>query len=137
MSLESSFRNLIRSDAGITAIVGAKVRPLHLAEGEQPPFITTQFRRGETSTTLADGPADYRTAEIELGVYSYDYDQAADVSQRLQTLLDGYGQTFEGIEYAPIMFQDETDIEESATDGEADSIFVRVQTYSTLYAVRS
>lgn len=133
MSLEASFNDLIRSDDLIASIVGTKVRPLAVAQGETPPFLTYQIRAEKSFDTLADGPADYRPVDIEIGIYSRDYDEVATLSEMLRTLLDEAGGEHLGIEYAPIMFEEETDVEQVAPEGEETPTYVRVQTYYALY----
>lgn len=133
MGLDASLRTLILADAGIATIVGPKVRPVSVAAGETVPFLTYEIRKGETIDTLSDGPADYKNAQVELGIFGSDYDTTADLSERLQTYLDGTATATAGVEI-DVWFSEETEIE-AVAEGEDEPQYVRVQTYDILYKV--
>ncbi|MDB5297659.1 MAG: hypothetical protein JWO31_3642 [Phycisphaerales bacterium] len=133
MGLESSLRAYILTVAPVAALVGNKVRPLVMAAKEKPPFVTYEIQKSQSFDTLSDGPADYRLATVELGVYGRDYDQVADLSELLVTHLDGKGTVTTGTEM-DLSFDDETETDPVYDEGKSEpSQYVRVQTFTIMY----
>jgi hypothetical protein len=133
-ALETAIKDSILADAAIVAFVGERVRPLGMAADDDRPYLTYLVTGRTTNDTLASGPADYRKAEFDIGVYADDYADVMDISDLLRDRLDGFGGTVAGVEL-DVDFDGETDIEEVVPDGEELPIYLRMQTYRTLYKV--
>lgn len=134
-SLEQAIHDVLAANVGVAAIVGDRIRPMNMAQDEEPPFITTSITREETLATLSDGAADYRPASFEIGVYAPTYKIVATLSEAIRALLDLYSETVSGVEFAPIMFDEESDIEQAVPEGQEKPVYVRVQTFKTLYRI--
>jgi hypothetical protein len=133
MSLEAGIKAAISGVAGVSDIVGTRIRPVMLAQDDDRPYITYQVTERQSYPTLADGPAEHKAASIEVGYFADDYDTAAHLSDLVRDALDQYAGTAGGVEFAPVAFGGESDVEETTPEGEETPIFVRVQTYRTLY----
>lgn len=134
-SLEAAIRTVLLANAGISAAVGGqRVRPLNAAQADSLPYITTNAGRDDSIKTL-EGGCDYKPANFELGIFAATYSACRDLSELVRDLVDMYGQTTAGIEFAPAMLQDESDVEEIIPEGSEVPVYCRVQTYSVLYKV--
>lgn len=131
--LETGIKDALLGDATITGIVGTRVRPLGVSPDDVRPYLTYQVTGGDGNLSIDGAPADYLNAEFEIGVYSPTYTGAMDLSKAVRNRLDGFGETVSDVEFAPSMFDGQTDVEESGDDGTEDLIYVRVITFKVLY----
>jgi hypothetical protein len=135
MGLEAGIRTALAGDAGIAAVVGSRVRPLHLAADDARPYVTYTVTERETFPTLSGEPAEHKAAEWEVGIFADDYDTVVTLSDLIRDRLDQLADTVAGVEFAPCEFRGETDVEEATPEGEESPIYLRVQTYRALYKV--
>lgn len=131
--LETGIRNALLADTGIAGIVADRVRPLGMAPDDNPPYLTYEITDDQTDHTLADGPCDYVKAEFEIGVFAATYDGVMTLSKLVKKKLDGFGETIDGVEFAPAMYVGQTDIEEDTPEGQEKPVYLRVQTFKCLY----
>ena len=141
MALGTEIRDALLADTSIAYEVGRRIRPLGVSPADARPYLTYQVTGRESLGTLSDGPADYRKAGFEVGVFADTYADVMALSDlvrdRLDRLdrLDQFGQTVSGVEFAPCEFDSETDVEEAVPEGEEKPVYLRVQTYRTLYRI--
>lgn len=140
MSLASEIRAFIRANAAIEATVANRIRPMIESQLDlndpdcQPPLIVYKVDKEPNGATLADGPDEYRRANLELGIYGTAYDQVDDIAETLMLHLDDAGIDNERAEI-DFTYDGETDTEEAFPDGEESPTFVKVQSYSILYRI--
>jgi hypothetical protein len=136
--LETGIRDALLAQAGITNLVGRRIRPLVVGQGDSPrPYLTYQVT-GRTTEALLDGTViDYRKAEWEIGIYADTYGAVMDLSDLVRDRLDQLGETVSGVEFAPAQFDSETDVEQVTPDGQEKPVYLRVQTYRALYKIVS
>lgn len=130
---ETGMRLAVLAETTVASMVGSKVRPIAVSTADEFPRIAYQVTDRESIAYLAGTVDDYRVAGFELGIYSNDYDEVMEISELLFEHLDNYGQTIGGVEFAPILFENETDIEQVVPDGEEMPYYLRIQTYRALY----
>lgn len=131
-ALETGIRDALKTTP-ITNVVGTRIRPLGVAPDDVRPYLTYQVTDRKTDGTLSDGAADYRKAEFEVGVWGSTYAAVVALSDLVRDRLDQFGGTVSGIEFAPCEFDGETDVEEATPEGEEKPVYLRVQTFRTLY----
>jgi hypothetical protein len=131
--LETAILTALTSHGPIAAAVAARVSPLGVAPGDVLPYLTYTVTGRTSLPTLADGPADYRKAEFEVGVFAAAYDGAMSLSELVRDRLDHYGGTPAGVEL-DIWFDDETDVTEAVPEGEnVRPFYVREMKFRALY----
>lgn len=135
-SLEKSIRETLLTDAAIVGMVGDRVSPLSAHQDDQRPYLTFSVERERGFHTLADGPAEYVRATVELGIYADDVIDVAELSENCRALLDGYGGTVAGVEWDAEL-DEENEIEEGYIPGTDQLAFGRIQRYSVLYRLIS
>jgi hypothetical protein len=133
MALETGIRDALLAVGGITAKVGTRIRPVAMASDDVRPYLTYQAAGRESLPVLAGPPADYRKADFEVGIFADTYHEVMELSNLVRDRLDQFGDTVSGVEFAPVMFDGETDIEAAVAEGQELPVYVRVQTYKVLY----
>ena len=130
-------RDALLAVGGITALVGSRIRPLVAGQADDLPFLVYQVTDRETIDFLDGTLADYRHADFEVGIYAATFADIMDLGQLVRNKLDQYGGTISNVEFAPCRYAGETDIEQTAFDGEENPGYCRVQTYRALYKLTS
>lgn len=132
--LETGIRDTLLADDDVTAKVGRRVRPLALAQDDARPYLTYHVTDGSPVATLEQpGDDDYRNAEFEVGIFADTYADVIDLSAAVTAALDQYGGTVSGVEFAPVMFDNQTDIEQATPEGAELPVYLRVVTFRALY----
>lgn len=134
-TLETGIFNALLNTSGVTNVVGNKIRPLALSKTDDRPCVTYEITERRTEGTLDGQVADYKHAEFELGIFGNQFDDVVNVSEAARDALDNNGQTISGVEFAPCLFDSETDIQEVIPQGEEMPVYLRVQTYKVLYKI--
>src|SRR4051812_15222963 len=127
--LETGIRDTLLAVSGIAGAVGARVRPLSVSPRDVRPYITYQITNDESMNTLDGDTGEYAKGEFEIGIHADTYDQTMSLSKLIKSTLDNNGETVSGVEFAPIEYDGQSDIEEVTPEGEALPIYLRVQTY--------
>lgn len=132
-SVETGIRAALVGSTAITELVGTRIRPLGASPADAHPFLTYTVTSRESLPTLADGAADYFKAEFEIGIFADTYAEVMALSDVIRDRLDQFGETVAGVEFAPSMFDGESDVEEAVPEGSEKPVYVRVQTYRGLF----
>ena len=88
MSLETELRTLLLANAGVSALIGTRLRPLRLQDNETLPATTYQ-RVVTTPWNAMSGAHDAAGTLMQLDSYAEEYADAEAVSEAIQTALDG------------------------------------------------
>lgn len=87
MSIEAAIRAHLIGDAGLAALVGARVYPTHLPQKPTLPAITYQFISTLPTQDRDDPQASHRRSRCQFDVWAGDYDATLAVRAALETAM--------------------------------------------------
>lgn len=113
--IDESLREILRLDAGVSAIVGSAIHMMRLPQGTKAPCIS--YSRVNTNPINALNTA----ARAEISTYQFDawgktQLQARDLAHKIKLALDAYVGTVLGVAIGGIMLANEVDLYEEDTE---------------------
>lgn len=99
--MQSDFRSILANDAGVSALVGAKIYWSEIPQGKQRPVICLHLV-SEINTHTTSGTVDQEDATVQIDCWAETLTDAIAVSDAVKTALDGYSgtegsTTFQGV----------------------------------------
>lgn len=107
-SPESVLLNALVTTTTVSSIVSSRVFPVLAPTTAALPFITyrrTGIKRAQTLT----GPMGTPQVSMDFDVYATTYEGARDLADRVRSVLDGYGGTFDNTEVQQTSLENEQD----------------------------
>ena len=132
MTIEQIIHDTLAADSAVAALVGTRISPLHSTQATARPCITYEISTTESISTAA-GPTGWYRATIELGLFADTFKAVVQLSDAVQRTLDGYSGITSGIDVAQVTLDDTSDVEQATTPGTEKPVYVRTQTFLTLY----
>ena len=133
--LETGIFTALSNAAGVGAIVGNRIRPLAAGHADARPYLTYHVTSDKTTKYMDGSVDDWRNCEFELGCFGNRFDVCSDLCIACTEALDAFNAAVGGIEFGPISYEDQTDVEEVVPEGQELPVYLRVQTYKALYRV--
>jgi hypothetical protein len=134
VSIEVAIHDLLADSAAVAAYVGDRVQPLTVAGDDDLPYITYGVTKEQTDAAIDGNLSDFMTATIEVGIYADTYSECAALSDVIRGEFDQYGETYAGVEFAPLWIDEERDIELIPPSGDEQArTFTRTQVWKTLF----
>ena len=132
MSLETATRALLLADTAIAALVGARLRPLNLAQNDVRPALVYELQ--DEALMTFTGAARYSRASYELTIIADTYAGCAALSDETRRVLSGYAGNTDGTHrIGPSILEDEDDVEPVNLPGQERPVYTRTQTYRILH----
>lgn len=132
MSYEVALTSILRGDEQLTAL-GATVRPLTGAQKDQRPLVTYELSDEEAVSQTMQAQSATKRRTIEIGLLADTYAEVIELGQNVGRILPATVGTVEGVIIAWIRANGESDIEQGVEPGTDKPVFVRTQSYRTLY----
>jgi hypothetical protein len=130
-TLEEATRARLSGDEALTALVGDRIRPLMAAQPDALPYLTYQITT--QPITHLTGESEYRRATVEVGIFAATYGECVVASNEVRRVLHLYGGTTAGVEFAPAMLDEESEVDQGVQPGDETPVYYRTQTYAVLF----
>lgn len=114
MSLETALRARLLADAGIAALVVARVYPVVLPQAPAFPAITYEGV-AETRLNTFGGPLGLAGPLMRLHAWASTYDGARDLARKVRLALDGWRGTQSGETVQAVKLQQQVDLYDDET----------------------
>ena len=111
MTVEADLYTRLTTHAGLSALLGTRVYPVHVDQAAARPFMRYQ-RISRVGVRSINGPSGLVDARFQFDVWADDFDGARAVAVQLRAALDGY--TGGGIDDA--ICETELDLYDADTD---------------------
>lgn len=121
MTIEKALRDLLKDDAAVSGVVGAKIYPLLAPQNIAAPFIVYTRVIGDRIREI-NGPSGMAQVTFQIDCYAgglnkrNEYPAAVDLANKVRLLLDGYEGTKSGIRIGGISLQTDQDFYEPDTN---------------------
>jgi hypothetical protein len=89
MTIEEGIVTFLKSDAPLTAVIGSRVYPMRLPQGETLPAVTYQ-RISSPPRSSHDGASTLKNPRFQFKSWGETYADARTVADLLKAALDGY-----------------------------------------------
>jgi hypothetical protein len=93
----------LSTDGAILAYVGSKIYPDIVPQNVQYPFVVYTITNS-TPVDYKDGQSNLEEIEIQIDVYTQNYDDTQDLSNLIRNRLDRFVGTVEGVEVQSIKY---------------------------------
>jgi hypothetical protein len=93
----------LSTDGAILAYVGSKIYPDIVPQNVQYPFVVYTITNS-TPVDYKDGQSNLEEIEIQVDVYTQNYDDTQDLSNLIRNRLDRFVGTIEGVEVQSIKY---------------------------------
>lgn len=110
-SIEQALFTHVTSDATIAALIGTRLFPNKIPQGQPLPAAEYKQNKGDRVQTM-DGPDGMVDAEYTIVCYAATYAQARELAEAVRKRLDGYSGVVAGVTIDVIMLIDELDVPE-------------------------
>lgn len=108
MSLAAHLYKKLLDTSSIFNIVGSRIFPLTMPQGESFPCLIYQEQTRESNDTKS-GASTFDKVAIQIDVYASTYKSAKALAEHVRTALDRYSGTLEGTTFDQVVFVDESD----------------------------
>lgn len=135
--LETGFSQALLTHAPLTALVDDRIRPIAPSVEDARPYVCYRVTADKSQAFLSGGVSEAADAEFEVEVYADDYDLCREIGLVVQRRLDQFGGVVSDVEFAPISYVNQSDIEETAFEGEEMVFFKRTLEFKALYELLS
>lgn len=107
--------SILTSNPDFTAIVGNRVYPLVIAQGEPMPAVTYQ-KISNTPTQCKEGVSGLDRFRVQINIYAEKYPDQEALGGIIRDALDNFSGTVSGSQIANITYETETDLHDDAAD---------------------
>jgi len=122
MSIKGGMVAHLKADAGVAAIVGTKVYPVPIPQGQSAPYLLYQRYDTDHIRDLS-GPSGLRRTSFQLDAYSESPAEAEALSESVRLSLDGWRGTWSGIRVTSVILEKITDAFINDPDGGEDVLY--------------
>lgn len=110
--MEEAIIAKLLADAGVSALVGTRVRPMSLPQGEPLPAITVRRIDGGP-TYCDDGESGLATGRVQIDTWGTTYADAKGAARAVTDSLSAFVGTVSGVSFRNVLVDDEQDYRES------------------------
>jgi len=107
--IEQALYTLITSDSTIAALIGTRLFPAQIPQGQQLPAVVYLQDIGKRIHTMA-GAVGLVNSEYTITCYAESYSKARELSEAIRKHLIGYSGTVDGVVIDTILLIDEVDV---------------------------
>lgn len=115
---------LLLNAAGVTALVGQRIKPIMEHQGTSFPYITYQAISG-TPIQTTDGASGIAEGVIQINAYAITYEVARAIIEAVRIALQGQSGTFNGVKCRVLVESGPNDLPESPTADKEMPVFGR------------
>jgi hypothetical protein len=130
--IDQAIHDILAAASDVTAIVGAKIRPVDADQADAAPFVTFTVTGGESIDTC-DGPDEWEKTEFEIGCFAATQLQCVELAAAVKEALHHYEGTIAGVEVGVCLFTEQSGIERANAPGAGKPTFIRTQNYRVLH----
>lgn len=96
MSFETEWYSMLNV-AGVTALVGDRIIPVHEAEGTSAPYVAWQRIATNPANVLEGTTPLSNRVRVQVDCYAEDFDSSIELAAAVRAAVPGYGGTLHGL----------------------------------------
>ena len=116
--VEKAIFNILSSDLGVSALVGLRIFPVYIPQGESKPAITYQQLGGPRDHTT-DGASGFVESSFQVQCWAETYAGADDLADKVRLAMDGISGTYADVVIHCIHLVNEVDVPAIEPENEA------------------